>query len=69
MLSLRNSIKNKIALPSEFTFDAGMPYSTLKIYEDILDALVCAWVGIEYLNNRCCRFGDDNTTIWIPEQW
>lgn len=38
----------------------------LKQYEDALDALVCAWVGKQYLMGRAQGFGDSESTIWIP---
>jgi predicted RNase H-like nuclease len=40
--------------------------ASLKAYEDALDALVCAWVGIRYLKGDCRAFGDSNAAIWIP---
>ena len=38
----------------------------LKAYEDVLDAIVCAWVGICALEGRAKPFGDENSAIWIP---
>lgn len=40
--------------------------STLKRYEDALDALVCAWVGVEYLKGRAIPLGDPTAAIWCP---
>ncbi|MDH3373590.1 MAG: DUF429 domain-containing protein [Gammaproteobacteria bacterium] len=40
--------------------------SQLKRYEDALDALVCAWIGIEHLNGKTTAYGDANSVIWIP---
>ncbi|TVP84035.1 MAG: DUF429 domain-containing protein [Thioalkalivibrio sp.] len=40
--------------------------SALKRYEDALDALVCAWVGIEYLAGRTVPLGDTDAAIWCP---
>jgi predicted RNase H-like nuclease len=40
--------------------------ASLKSYEDALDALVCVWVGIRYLQKDCRAFGDSNAAIWIP---
>ncbi len=40
--------------------------SMLKRYEDALDAAVCAWVGVCYLENRIEGFGDEDAAIWIP---
>lgn len=38
----------------------------LKRYEDAIDALVCGWVGIEYLAGRAVAFGDEYAAIWVP---
>ncbi|HEX9736150.1 MAG TPA: DUF429 domain-containing protein [Thermoanaerobaculia bacterium] len=44
-----------------------VPYLTrLKRYEDALDALVCAWVGVEYLRGRTVPLGDETAAIWCP---
>lgn len=40
--------------------------AALKRYEDALDALICGWVGIQYLNGRCTAYGDATAAIWIP---
>lgn len=40
--------------------------AALKRYEDALDALVCAWVGVEYLARRTVPLGDDDAAIWCP---
>lgn len=40
----------------------------LKRYEDAIDALVCGWTGIEYLENRAEPFGDDYAAIWVPRE-
>lgn len=34
--------------------------------EDLLDALVCAWIGLVCLEGRAIPFGDENASIWIP---
>jgi len=38
----------------------------LKRYEDALDALVCAWVGVEHLAGRTVALGDEMAAIWCP---
>jgi predicted RNase H-like nuclease len=38
----------------------------LKAYEDALDSVVCAWVGICALEGQATPFGDENSAIWIP---
>jgi predicted RNase H-like nuclease len=40
--------------------------ATLKGWEDAIDALVCAWVGIEYVEGRARAFGDGTAAIWCP---
>jgi predicted RNase H-like nuclease len=49
-----------IALP----FPATGTLAGLKRYEDALDALICAWVGMEYLAGRAIAYGDDTGAIW-----
>ncbi|ABS64445.1 conserved hypothetical protein [Parvibaculum lavamentivorans DS-1] len=39
----------------------------LKAYEDMLDAVVCAWVGICAIEGRAMPFGDNDSAIWIPK--
>ncbi|MDA2934245.1 DUF429 domain-containing protein [Acidobacteria bacterium AH-259-D05] len=43
----------------------GAPY---KGYEDALDAVVCAWVGIQFLKGNCNAYGDKTSCIWIPRR-
>ncbi|MCF3627690.1 DUF429 domain-containing protein [Thalassospiraceae bacterium LMO-SO8] len=38
----------------------------LKTYEDGIDALVCAWAGIEYLEGRAAAYGDADAAVWVP---
>jgi predicted RNase H-like nuclease len=40
--------------------------SSLKRYEDALDALVCAWVGVQFLLERSVPLGDGTAAIWCP---
>lgn len=39
----------------------------MKAHEDMLDAIVCAWVGAVALAGECNAFGDDASAIWIPK--
>lgn len=41
--------------------------SRLKRYEDALDALVCAWVGLRFANGAAVPYGDESASIWVPE--
>ena len=40
--------------------------SALKRYEDALDALVCAWVGVRYVQGATTAYGDETAAIWCP---
>jgi predicted RNase H-like nuclease len=40
--------------------------TALKANEDALDALICAWVGITYLQNAAIPLGDADSAIWVP---
>jgi len=40
--------------------------SHLKRYEDALDALICGWVGMRYLEGRARPYGDETAAIWVP---
>lgn len=40
--------------------------TSLKRYEDAIDALICAWVGICYLNGTAEPYGDETAAIWVP---
>jgi len=44
----------------------GGSLSGLKRYEDALDAVVCAWVGVRYLEGAARALGDDTAAIWCP---
>lgn len=55
------------ALPFEMPSPNKIRYlSHLKSYEDALDSLICAWVGVEYLEGRAIPLGDDTAAIWCP---
>ena len=36
-----------------------------KGYEDALDALVCAWVALQFFKENCNAYGDETSCIWI----
>jgi predicted RNase H-like nuclease len=40
------------------------PARAEKRYEDALDALVCAWIGTQYLDGRVRAYGDDFAAVW-----
>ncbi len=41
--------------------------AALKRYEDGLDALICGWVGVEFLAGHARAYGDGTATIWVPD--
>jgi predicted RNase H-like nuclease len=41
-------------------------FRTLKQREDRIDALICAWTAIEYLDGSIVAFGDHNAAVWVP---
>lgn len=46
--------------------DAVQSASSLKPYEDVLDAIVCAWVGWRFYIGTAEPFGDGDAAIWVP---
>jgi predicted RNase H-like nuclease len=53
-------------LPAAASFLKNGPVSRLKGCEDALDAVVCAWIGCEFLAGRCVAYGDEESAIWLP---
>ena len=47
--------------PSEVT-----TLASLKSVEDMLDGLICAWLGIEHFEGRTVGLGDHTAAIWVP---
>jgi predicted RNase H-like nuclease len=39
----------------------------LKRYEDVLDALVCPWVGVLFVGSETMPLGDETAAIWCPK--
>ncbi len=42
-------------------------FASLKRYEDALDALICAWVSMTWLEEKCVPYGDEQAAIWVPD--
>lgn len=40
--------------------------SSLKPFEDAIDALVCAWVGVRYCAGHARAYGDSTAAVWVP---
>ena len=57
-----SGIPHFIPVPSEVT-----TLASLKPVEDLLDGLICAWIGIEHLEGRTLVLGDDTSAIWVPD--
>jgi predicted RNase H-like nuclease len=57
--------KIDLPLPDKTDLD-NFPSTSLKRFEDAIDALVCGWVGIKYLEGDCTAYGDESAAIWIP---
>ena len=57
-----------IQLPLPAPDDARLTLASLKPFEDAIDALVSAWVGLCYATGRAEPFGDETAAIWVPDQ-
>jgi predicted RNase H-like nuclease len=44
----------------------GKPLHCWKAWEDAIDAIICCWVGLEWLSGRAKPYGDDSAAIWVP---
>lgn len=62
---LATGLGREIAGLPDVLADVG-PRTSLKSIEDMLDAAVCAWVGMCYLNGTAEPFGDEHAAIWVP---
>jgi predicted RNase H-like nuclease len=62
--SLEAEIDGVAEVLPKLDLDAGA--SDLKAYEDMLDAVVCAWVGVCALEGRAMPYGNQNAAIWVP---
>jgi predicted RNase H-like nuclease len=38
-----------------------------KKWEDLIDAVVCSWIGLEWLAAKAIPYGDKDAAIWVPE--
>lgn len=54
-------------LEADLVLSGARPFARLKRHEDALDALICAWVGVQYLAGSIRAFGDEDAAIWTPE--
>lgn len=58
-------LKTKIDLNLEIDCP-GKTLRQWKAWEDAIDAIVCCWVGLEWLAGRAIPYGDDDAAIWVP---
>jgi predicted RNase H-like nuclease len=62
------NLDEQISLPkSEIGSLSKIKKWKLKAFEDQLDAVICAWVGVCFLDNQARAYGDETAAIWIPE--
>ncbi|MGE3509193.1 MAG: DUF429 domain-containing protein [Vicinamibacterales bacterium] len=62
--ALRDQISG---IPSILPAASDVPsLSSLKRFEDALDALVCGWIGIQVTRGRARPYGDDTAAVWVP---
>jgi predicted RNase H-like nuclease len=52
-----------IALPKP---ESVISLSSLKRYEDALDALVCGWVAAQFAQGNAIPYGDMTAAVWVP---
>ncbi len=50
-------------LPEVTPSSSGVAF---KAFEDTLDAIICAWIGICILEGRATSYGDHDSAIWVP---
>ena len=62
--ALKSEIENiPLSLPASSSIQT---LSELKKYEDLIDALICAWVGALFLREDAEPIGQEGGVIWIP---
>jgi predicted RNase H-like nuclease len=72
LLELRGRLSDGICNVDEFLpdLDRNADYTTkfLKSYEDLIDAVICALVGMRFAEGQAVPFGDEAGVIWIPRR-
>jgi predicted RNase H-like nuclease len=56
------------AFDRQFDLDRLKGFSALKPAEDMIDAIVSAWIGTTILENNAEAFGDEDSAIWVPKE-
>jgi predicted RNase H-like nuclease len=65
-----NGILGSLKHEIDIAFDIEDGITTLrnwKAWEDVINAIVCCWVGLEWLRGRARAYGDEVAAIWVPE--
>ena len=66
--SIKGDIKHISGIPDFIPAPSEVStLASLKPVEDMLDGLICAWIGIEHLEGRTVGLGDNTASIWIPQ--
>jgi len=61
-------LAEEIDLPAwEEVEPAVRPARELKAFEDRLDALICAWAGLQIIRNNFIPYGNGKVAIWNPD--
>ncbi len=58
-MRLGQEVQEVLRKPIRGWLKRAKPESEMKRYEDALDAIVCAWVGIEFLRECAYPLGDE----------
>jgi hypothetical protein len=54
-------------IPMELPNSAAVSsLSSLKRYEDGLDAVVCGWVAAQFVQGNTMPYGDATAAVWVP---
>lgn len=71
LLELRSDLSDEISNVDEFLPDidsnGDCAVRFLKGYEDLLDALLSAMVGLRFSEGRAVPFGNEAGIIWVPK--
>lgn len=66
--SIRGELSGEIAGIGCVVPETAATFSELKQIEDKIDALVCAWVGMQVLDGKAVTYGDETAAIWLPQR-
>lgn len=69
LLEVWRSIIRRLRTQIDFTLELdcyGQPMCRWKAWEDVIDAIVCCWVGLKWLRGQAAPYGDNESAIWFP---